>query len=262
MAFTEINKDGVVYTAAENIFVKHGFTTRFGGVSTGIYDSLNLCFSCGDETEKVIENYGIFAKAAELGEDGFVFSRQVHRDDIRVCTEEDRQTLPPNTPYEADGLITKVEGLPLLIFTADCTPVLLYDPVCRAVGAVHAGWRGTVLDIVGKAVRKMQTEFGCKAGDIRAAIGPCISQCCFETGEEVYTALFDLLGEKTDEFAVKKPMGKYMIDLKGVNAYLLKAAGVGSVEISPECTKCKHEKYWSHRATNGKRGTQCSFIML
>lgn len=262
MAFTENNKNGVVYMTSPNISTSHAFTTRFGGVSEGIYESLNLSFSCGDDREKVSENYRILAKALEIEPLEFAFSRQVHRDDIRVCTMKDRQGVPYTVSYEADGIITDVKDLPLVIFTADCTPILLHDPVREAIGAVHAGWRGTVMDIAGKAVRKMCEVYGCEPQNIKAAIGPCISKCCFETGAEVYEAVKALLGDDADVFADSKPNGKYMIDLKGINAYLLKKAGVLSVEISDECTKCLCDKYWSHRATNGKRGTQCSCIVL
>ena len=262
MAFTENNKSGVVYMTAPNISAKHAFTTRFGGVSEGIYESLNLGFTSGDDAEKVSENYRILAKTLEIEPVEFAFSKQVHRDDIRVCTMEDRQGVPFTVPYEADGLITNEKDVPLVIFTADCTPILLHDPVCGVIGAVHAGWRGSVMDIAGKAVRKMCETYGCDPKNIEAAIGPCISKCCFETGEEVFEAVKMLLGDDAENFADRKENGKYMIDLKGVNAYLLKKAGVLSVEISDECTKCLCDKYWSHRATLGKRGTQCSCIML
>ncbi|MBQ8830362.1 MAG: peptidoglycan editing factor PgeF [Oscillospiraceae bacterium] len=262
MAFIENNKNGVVYMTSPNITAKHAFTTRFGGVSEGIYASLNLKFSCGDDDEKVAKNYRILAETLEIVPVEFAFSKQVHRDDIRVCTMEDRQGVPYSVPYEADGLITDVKDLPLVIFTADCTPILLHDPVRGVVGAVHAGWRGTVVDIAGKAVRKMCEVYGCDAGSICAAIGPCISECCFETGAEVYEAVKAVLGDAAERYAEKKPNDKYMIDLKGVNAHLLKRAGVKNIEISEECTKCSCEKYWSHRATNGKRGTQCSCIVL
>lgn len=149
-----------------------------------------------------------------------------------------------------------------MVFSADCTPILLHDPVRGAVGAVHAGWRGTVMDIVGKAVKKMQSEFGCTPENINAAIGPCISLCCFETGSEVYESVSALLGTDSEHFAFKKADGKYMIDLKGINQFLLNRVGVRNVSVSDECTKCSSTKYWSHRATNGRRGTQCSCIVL
>ena len=261
MAFTENNKNGVVFMTAPNISAKHAFTTRFGGVSEGIFESLNLTYS-GDDSDKVTENYHILANALDISPVEFAFSRQVHRDDIRVCTMADRQTVPHVVPYEADGLITNEKDLPLIIFTADCTPILLHDSVKGVIGAVHAGWRGTVMDIAGKAVRKMCETYGCKAENIHAAIGPCISQCCFETGAEVFEAVKELIGEDAYKFAEKKPEDKYMVDLKGINEYLLKRAGAVNIEISEECTKCSCDKYWSHRATNGKRGTQGSCIVL
>ena len=121
MAFTENSKNGVVFMTSPNISAKHAFTTRFGGVSEGIFASLNLVFSSGDDSEKVAENYRILAKALDINPVEFAFSKQVHRDDIRVCTMADRQGVPYTVPYEADGLITDVKDLPLVIFTADCT---------------------------------------------------------------------------------------------------------------------------------------------
>ena len=262
MSFQTVQTGTLEYLVAENITVPHCFTTRLGGVSKGHLSSLNLGLHRGDSPENVTENYRILAKALEIEPVEFAFSKQVHRDDIRACTMADRQGVPYTVPYEADGLITDVKNVPLVIFTADCTPILLHDPVRGAIGAVHAGWRGTVLDIAGKAIRKMCETYGCKAENIRAAIGPCISKCCFETGAEVFEAVKDLLGDDAQMFADEKSDGKYMIDLKGVNAYLLKKAGVTDIEITDECTKCLCDKYWSHRATNGNRGTQCSCIVL
>ena len=262
MAFTENDNNGVVYMTSPNISAKHAFTTRYGGVSDGIFESLNLGYTSGDDSANVTENYRILARALKIEPVEFAFSKQVHRDDIRICTMEERQPVPYSVPYEADGLITDLKNVPLVIFTADCTPILLHDPVRGAVGAVHAGWRGTVMDIIGKAVRKMCEVYGCKAENICAAIGPCISKCCFETGGEVYEAVADILGEEVERYADKKTDGKYMLDLKGINEHLLRRAGVKNIEISEECTKCSHDKYWSHRATGGKRGTQCSCIVL
>lgn len=246
---------------APNIQARHAFTTRRGGVSGGIFTSLNLGLSCGDETEKVLENYRILGRALNIDTGRAAFSKQVHKDGIRVCTDDDRRSPETPLPYEADGLITNVRGLPLMIFTADCTPILLHDPVTGAVGAVHAGWRGTVLNIAGKAVRRMEEAFGCRPENICAAIGPCISVCCFETGPEVYEALKGVLGAEADMFASPRENGKYMTDLKGANRRLLEKAGVRNIEVSEECTMCSNEKYWSHRATCGKRGVQCSLIV-
>ena len=192
-----------------------------------------------------------------------MFSRQVHEDTVRVSDFDDRHGPYDPIPYEADGLITAEENLPLIIFSADCTPILLHDPVRGAIGAVHAGWRGTVRDIAGGAVRKMALEFGCRPKDIQAAVGPCISSCCFETGEDVAEGIERVLGAEASRYTV--PRGdKYMVDLKGVNALLLERAGLkpDNIEISPECTSCQSHKYWSHRVTKGKRGSQAAVIMM
>lgn len=260
--FNENIKRGVTYMTAPNISARHGFTTRFGGVSTGDYASLNLRVSCGDRIENVAENYNILGNALDIDLNRAVFSRQVHKDTVRVCSENDRQPPVSPVPYEADALVTNIPQMPIMIFSADCTPILFHDPVKKVIGAAHAGWRGTVLDIAGKTVKKMVSEFGCDPGNICAAIGPCISQCCFETGSEVYNALKDILGDEADSFATPKQNGKFMTDLKGANRRLLEKAGVSNIEISEECTMCSHEKYWSHRITGEARGVQASVIVL
>jgi YfiH family protein len=148
----------------------------------------------------------------------------------------------------------------LAAFTADCTPILLQDPVTGAVGAVHAGWRGTVADIAGNAVRAMAEHFGSRPEDIRAAIGPNIGVCCFETHADVPDAVRAVLGEEAEAFIV--PAGeKFRVDLKGVNAALLRRAGVRHIEISDACTACEHHRFWSHRVTRGQRGSQGAIIV-
>ena len=248
---------------APNISAAHAFTTRFGGISRGIYASLNLAVNSDDDPSDVRENYGRLCRAVGIGPDRFVFSRQVHKTEIRLVARGDLRTPFVPVPYEADGLITAEEEVPLIIFTADCIPILLHDPVRRAVGAVHAGWRGTALDITGTAVREMAARLGCSPWNIRAAIGPGISQCCFETGPEVPDAMRETLGGDADAF-IRPCGGKYMVDLKGINRQLLTRAGVldENIEISDECTVCRSDKYWSHRTTRGRRGTQASVIML
>ena len=264
MSFEELTRDGVLYTASRKIDARHGFMTRIGGVSRGIYATLNVGANLGDEPESVEENIRRVCRCIGADSDKIVFSRQVHRDDIRVCMEKDCRRPGALVPYEADGLITDIPGLALFIFTADCTPVLLYDPVRRCIGAVHAGWRGTAMDIVGKAVKKMGKVYGSMPENIRAAIGPCISRCCFETGEDVKTAMTELMGDSACEFVTPKYSGKFMTDLKGINSRLLERAGVlpENIDVSPECTMCKMDRYWSHRGTNGKRGVQASCIIL
>lgn len=263
MAFTEIKApNGVTYMTAPNIPYVHGFTTRFGGVSRGIYGELNLGEHRGDSEEAVRENYRLLSEA--MGLKSLCFTRQVHGNTVRRVTASDRHELFSPIPYEADGLITSDPDCSLVIFTADCIPILLADTVKGAVGAVHAGWRGTVADIAGEGVRSMVREFGSDPGDITAAIGPGIDKCCFETGSEVPEAVRAVLDNGEDFIFPGAASGKFMVDLKGVNRMLLIKAGVPAenISVSEECTKCLNKKYWSHRFTGGSRGSQASIITL
>ena len=263
MAFLENKKDAVVWMTAENISAPHGFTTRYGGVSEGIFASLNLGEHRGDEPDRVRENYRRICAALDMPPEGLVFSKQIHESTVRYVTAADRHTLFAPVPYAADGLITDQPDVPLIIFTADCVPILLHAPVRGAIGAVHAGWRGTVADITGEGVRQMVSLLDCRPENIRAAIGPCISACCFETGPEVPEAVRAILGADAEQWITPKGE-KAMVDLKGINRTLLIRSGVlpEHIETSPECTACSSDKYWSHRVTKGLRGSQATLIML
>ena len=261
MAFKETNRNGIVFMESDNIDAPHGFTTRYGGVSHGIYESLNLRVHSEDGRDNIRENFRRVMDALDMPPDRLVRSHQVHKDNIIAADETTPVELFTELPYEADGLITNIPHLPLMIFTADCLPLLLYD-TRGAVGAVHCGWRSTVMDIPGKAVRLMGEKYGTKPENLRAAIGACISLCCFETGEDVAEGVRAVLG--SDEFIHPKENGKYHVDLKGVVKELLLRAGLDprNIDVSPECTVCLHDKYWSHRYTGGQRGLQSAVIML
>ncbi|MBE6960685.1 MAG: peptidoglycan editing factor PgeF [Ruminococcaceae bacterium] len=248
------------YEIAEAIATPHCFTTRLGGVSTGIFDSLNLACHRGDDAKNVEENYQILANALGFDLKNIVLTRQTHSDIIRVVTKADCGGLDHHTYPECDGLITNVPGLALVVFTADCTPILLHDPITGAVGAVHAGWRGTAADIAGKAVRAMADTFGCDPGNIRAAIGPNIDQCCFATDADVPKAMVKALGNDALQHILTAE-GKYYIDLKAINAMLLWNAGVKHIEASTSCTMCQSDRFWSHRVTRGNRGSQGAIIV-
>lgn len=249
------------YLVAEGISVPHCFTTRLGGVSGGIYESLNLSLSRGDDSANVIENYRRIGAILGFTPEDVVNARQIHSDLVVRVGRENRGklTLPGASP-ECDGLITNEPGVTLFVSTADCTPILLHDPITGAVGAVHAGWRGTAANIAGKAVAAMVREFGCEPQNIRAAIGPNLGVCCFETDRDVPDAMV-----KTFGLAVQKhirPAGdKFYVDLKAINAHALGQAGVEKIEISGECTMCLSQKYWSHRYTRGLRGAQGAIIV-
>lgn len=268
--FTENIRGEQLWMTADNLDwfpnVVHAFTTREGGVSEGIYSSLNLGFNRGDDAEKVEENYRLICSAIGIDPANIVATRQIHSDIVRkVGAADKREKLSDPVPYEADALITNERDVALAVFIADCIPILLYAEDSVAIGAVHAGWRGTVADIVGKTVSALCGEYGGKPENIFAAIGEGIGRCCFETGAEVYEAVKALgLECDMDELATDDKNGKYHIDLKEVNRQLLIRAGVpdANIVISSECTRCSCDKYWSHRATNGERGSQAALISL
>ena len=269
MNITEHNANGVVYLTADGFRaaggVAHGFSTRLGGVSEGIYASLNLGINRGDDPAAVAENFRRFCAAVGTDVHSLAFSRQVHGDTVRTITAADAgKGLDSPVDYEADALITDVPGVALTVFTADCLPILLYDPVRRVAGAVHAGWRGTALGVVTRAVDRMVDCYGCERLDILAAIGPGISKCCFETHEDVPNAMTEAMGAAALPYIQVLPSGKFRLDLKGLNVRRLESAGLTQehIAVSDDCTACLPEKYWSHRVTRGERGSQAAMIAL
>ena len=263
MAFIEENKNGLIYMRSELIGARHAFTTRFGGVSTGDFATLNLGSNRGDDPEAVRENYRRVCALLGAGIDGAAVTNQVHKNAVRIVTKADRHVCMSHVPYEADGIVTAEKGLPIFCFTADCVPALLFDGEHGVIGAIHCGWRSSVGDILYKALEAMQA-LGARPASIRAAFGPAIGPCCFETDDDVPEAVEKWLQGDTAGLFRSRPDGKTMVDLKGANAKRLLQLGVpaGQIDISDECTFCSHDKYWSHRYTRGRRGTQASVIML
>ena len=243
------------------ISVPHCFTTRLGGVSQGHLASLNIGIHRGDNWDNVLKNYGILAEALDFDVKNLVLSHQTHTDTVlRVGHKEAGAGLfAPELP-ECDALITGEPGIALAIFTADCTPILLYDPVTGAVGAAHAGWRGTAAAIAGKTVRAMEREFGSRPEDIRAAIGPNIGFCCFQTDTDVPDAMVAAFAEEAKPF-IRRIEDKYYVNLKEINAMVLRNAGVRQISVSTECTVCQSHRFWSHRVTRGERGSQGAIIV-
>ena len=260
MAIVTVTQGDLEYLIAQNIPVPHCFTTRMGGVSTGVLSSLNLGNHRGDTPENVAENYRRLGDALGFSPQQLVLTRQIHSKIVRTVTEKDRAGLDHRDYPECDALITNTPGVGLVIFTADCTPILLHDPVTGAVGAAHAGWRGTALGIAGETVRQMQAQFGCEPANIRAAIGPNIAQCCFETDLDVPQAMWDALGTAADPW-IRQVGDKYYVNLKEINALILRQAGVEQIEISDACTVCQSHRFWSHRVTRGQRGAQGAIIV-
>ena len=217
--------------------VRHGFSTRLGGVSPAPWDSLNLGISRGDSDENVWENYRRFCAAVGVAPESTVFTQQTHSENIRQVTDQDagKGLLHPRDYTDVDALITDCPGLSLVVFSADCGTILLFDPVHRAIGAVHAGWRGTAAGIAAKTALKMHDAFG--------------------------TEPADLLCAQADPFMTRRGK-KWHIDLKGINAHWLQSLGVTSIDVCPHCTACRQELYWSHRKVGNARGAQIALLAL
>ncbi len=262
--FAEISYKDLMFMRAPTIPFTHGFSTRWGGVSEGYLESLNLGENRGDSEENVRENYRRFLEALGLPQQNICFTKQVHENAVRIVTDEDRRELFTPFKYEADGIVTNVKGLPLICFTADCVPILLCDPEAGVVGAIHCGWRSTVADILKEAVGKM-IELGAIPASLCAGIGPAIDMCCYETDAEVPEAIDKLLGGQCEGtyFAVGNS-GKFMVDLKETNRIRLLQLGLSeeNISVSDECTSCNSDRYWSHRQTNGQRGSQAALIVI
>lgn len=248
------------YLTADGITVPHGFTTRLGGVSTGTQSSLNLAVGRGDSLENVEENLRRLGRAVGFDPEKLVMTLQIHSDIVRVVTEKDHIGLCHRDYPKCDALVTNTPGVALLVFTADCTPLLFFDPVTGAVGAAHAGWRGTAQAIGAKVVRAMAENFGTKPENIRAAIGPNIGMCHFETDHDVPDAMRAAFGPEVDAY-IEKRGEKYHLDLKQINAMILRRCGVEHIDLSRDCTVCSCDRFWSHRATGGERGSQGAVIV-
>ena len=258
--------DNLIYLTSDVLGdgVRHGFSTRKGGVSAGALESLNLRgYIHGDRKENVEENYRRFCAAIGVDAEKVVLSQQEHLDHLRLVTAHDcGKGLWRERDYRAvDGLLCNTPGIPLVVFSADCNVILLHDPVRHAIAAVHAGWRGTALGIVVKAVQEMHTQFGSDPADIHAAIGPAIGKCCFETDDDVPQALRDALGDAVEPY-MTKISAKWHIDLKAVNALWLRREGLTRIDVSDLCTMCRTDLFWSHRKMGNSRGVQAAVICL
>ena len=191
--FLENNVNGLVYMTSDCLPYRHLFTTRYGGVSTGHLASLNLIGGHGDQPKNIRENFTRVAALLNVGPDDCCVTKQVHGNAVRIVTKTDRHVCLSEVPYEADGIVTAEPGLPIFCFTADCTPVLLCDPVHEVIGAIHCGWRSSTADILGNAVEAM-CSLGAVPENICAAIGPALGACCFETHRDVLEAVEAWLG--------------------------------------------------------------------
>ena len=194
-----------------------------------------------------------------------IYPQNIPTRGIRAITTADvKSDLYGKLHYEADGMMTAIPGVALVVFSADCIPVLLYDPVRRVIAALHSGWRGTAAGIVTRAVERMEEVYGCRPENILAAIGPGIGPCCFETHEDVPNAMMAAVASPALPFIKIKENGKFSVDLKGINAKRLELAGLepDHIAVCGDCTACMEDKYWSHRRQGAERGSMAAVIEL
>jgi len=241
--------------------VAHGFSTRQGGVSAGIYQTMNLAFR-RDDPDSVRENYRRICGALGIDAENIIFSHQRHHTNLRRVTESDRgKGLFRLRDYDdIDGLLTNEPSLVLTAFSADCVLLFFLDPVKKAIALSHAGWRGTVANMAGVTVAAMAREFGSDPADILAGISPSIGPCCFEVGPEVADAFRqagygDMIQQRNDQITV---------DLWAVNRRQLLDAGLRetNIDVAGLCTMCHPELFFSHRLMGDERGSMAALLML
>ncbi len=238
------------------------FSTRNGGVSEGCYSSLNLGTKKLDDKRNVRENYEILCRKLNFDIESFAFSDQIHRDNIlRVAHSDAAFPLFKQKIFNADALITDDRDLPLITFYADCVPLYFFDPVNEVIGLAHAGWRGTVMQIGPKVVKKMTEQFGTDPGKLLAAIGPSIGECCYEVGQDVYEIFLDKFKKYTGWYRTNE--NKYMLNLRECNSLQLTEGGIktDNIYVSNLCTSCNERYFYSYRR-DGKTGLHCAIIML
>ena len=240
--------------------VRHCFTTRLGGVSTGYWASTNLGFGRGEERDIVLRNFELVCEAAGLNFSRLTRSFQRHGVNVTEVTDENVGSGFFEPAFsDTDALITRLENTPLVVHIADCTPVLLYDRAKRACAAIHAGWRGMAAGVIEAAINAMEDAYGTDPADIAAAVGPCIGPCCFEVGADVFRSDF---GESV--LIPAEEGGKPHVDLPKCAVEALTGRGVPekNIDLSGDCTFCDGETYYSHRRMGENRGTQAAIIQI
>ncbi len=262
----QVTQRDVPFLIFENMsgipWLRHGFSTKLGGVSEGCYESMNLGQKRSDVPENVAENYCLITQAIGLEYEDLVVSNQVHETEVKLVTQADRGKGIFHTPEPCDALITRETKIALTTQYADCVPIFYADTKTRAIGLAHAGWKGTVKGIAGITVEHMVKHFGSKPEDILVGIAPSIKQCCFEVDEDVALA-FTQTYPWSAEFIVPKE-NKFNINLQAINAKILTDSGVPvqNIEISQYCTMCREDLFFSHRRDGNNRGAMAAFMGL
>lgn len=247
--------------------VRHGFSTRLGGVSEGYYASMNLSFDRGDRKEAVAENFRRIGEALGVRCEDMVLSRQTHTTNVRIVTDADRgKGITRERDYtDVDGLVTNVPGICLVTSYADCVPLFFVDPVKKVIGLSHSGWRGTVGKIGRKTVELMHERFGSDPADILAAVGPSVCMDCYEVSSDVIEKFKAAFPENCwEQLFYEKPDGKYQLDLWKANELIFLESGIlpEHIAVTNVCTHCNSDILYSHRAAGDKRGNLCAFLAL
>lgn len=245
----------------------NAFSTRLGGVSEGCFSSMNFSFTRGDNPDHVLENYRRMAAVLGVDVERMVVSHQTHTTHVRVVTEADagKGVVRERDYTDVDGLITNVPGITLVTFFADCVPLYVLDPVHRAIGLSHSGWRGTVNRMGAETLKAMRREYGTAPEDVAVCIGPSICQDCYEVGPEVAEAFREAFApEYHDQLLYQKENGKYQLNLWRANQLVFAEAGVRpeNIHTTDICTHCNPELLFSHRTMGEKRGNLAAFFCL
>lgn len=266
----EKEKNGVKYLSFPSLektgVVRQCFSTRAGGVSEGIFATMNLSFTRGDDREHVLENYRRIAGVLDCGLEDFVCTDQTHTTNVRVVGREDggKGVVREKGYTDVDGLITNEPGIVLATFYADCVPLYFVDPVKRAIGLSHSGWRGTVNRMGAETIEMMKKNYGTNPKDLVTAIGPSICMSCYEVGSEVAEEFLKAFPKEQEQREILKPKenGKYLLDLWKANYFVMREAGVpeGNISVTDICTCCNGEELFSHRKSQGKRGNLGAFL--
>lgn len=247
--------------------VSQAFSTRMGGVSKGDFATMNFSFTRGDNREDVLENYRRMAAALGVDMNRMTLTWQTHTTNVRRVTAEDegKGVVRDRDYRDVDGLITDIPGITLVTFFADCVPLYFLDPVHRAIGLSHSGWRGTVKRMGQVTVDAMKEAFGSRPEDIIACVGPSICKDCYEVGAEVAEEFFGAFDETYhNAILLKNPDGKYQLDLWKANEIVLTEAGIKkeNLVVTNICTYCNPDLLFSHRRSAERRGNLCAFLSL
>lgn len=267
-----IEEDDLVYFTYDSLektgIVKHCFSSRLGGVSKAHLGTMNLSYTRGDDTECVDENYHRIAQVLGCEVGDIVCSDQTHTTNVRKVTEKDKGkgVIRTRDYADVDGLITNEPGIVLATFYADCVPLYIVDPVHKAIGLSHSGWRGTVNKMGAVTLKEMEKEYGTKSEDVYVAIGPSICQDCYEVSQDVAQAFEEafLNQQNRKQMLYQKNEEKFQLNLWYANYCVFREAGVldEHIEITDVCTCCNPDILFSHRASKGMRGNLGAFLSL